>query len=72
MMRYIARTFEGGDQFYPANDLWKRSQIDYWLDFYGTDFRPKLFPCIGAMFGTKDMPVSEIDAVTKAKFQVDR
>lgn len=41
-MRFIARLFEAGDSYYPPNDLWKRGQIDMWLDFYGTDFRPHL------------------------------
>ena len=45
MQRFICDTYPGGKSLYP-DDVWTRAQIDFWLDFYNTDYRP----CFAAHF----------------------
>lgn len=69
MLRYIARSFsEAAEPYYPSKDLWKRAQIDMWLDFYGTDFRPHISKVIFPLFGQKGKKSSAIDPEVKKRW----
>ena len=67
MLRFLSQSFDGGKSYYPE-DWWTRAQIDYWLDWYGTDFRPVLGKIVGPLFKLMGKKAEEIPAEVKAEW----
>ena len=69
ILRYIARTYEGAEKFYP-NDNQVRAQIDSLLEFRQTVFWPPVLTIVSvAKFGRKGaaaLPESQDEAKEKA------
>jgi glutathione S-transferase len=60
MLRYISRSYDAGKPYYAACDTWTRAEIDKWLDFYGTDYRPCVTPLVRCAFKIMGKSAEEV------------